>query len=255
MGPALPIPSILRIIFRPLLWSWSNLFLFNLHNQRHPQSIREDAVNKPWRPIPSGRITSVQTTRVMYCMYPVTSVIALGTGGLVPCLVETLLCIWYNELGGAANPFLKNALNGFGFACFLAGPFEVVTRRSIFTGDNKAAIWLLILAIAITSSSHLQDFRDTAGDKAMGRKTVPIVMGDLAARLQCSVALLVSTGVACCFWRVSCGQGVIAEISGLTIAANLLLHRNRSGDILSWRLFPLWMLGLILLPVLSAFRN
>ena len=62
MCPPLSFNRVPFASYKMLLWSWSNLFLFNLHNQRHPSSISEDALNKPWRPIPAGRITSAQAT-------------------------------------------------------------------------------------------------------------------------------------------------------------------------------------------------
>ncbi|KAI5927098.1 hypothetical protein F4810DRAFT_652301 [Camillea tinctor] len=252
MGEALAFTQILKASPSMALWSWSNLFLFNLHNQRHPHAISEDALNKPWRPLPSNRLTSQQATQVMYCMYPLVLGISLREGGLVPCLLEAVFCLWYNEWGGAADPFLKNLLNGFGFACFFAGPLEVATGRSVFSGEGKAAIWLAMIAIGITSSSHLQDFRDMEGDRAIGRKTVPLKIGDLNARLLCVLAIGLANSVACWFWPGVWMGSAIAWIAGIAIATNLFLDRSVNGDAFSWNLFPLWMLGLFLLPVLRG---
>ncbi|KAH7141993.1 hypothetical protein EDB81DRAFT_948249 [Dactylonectria macrodidyma] len=40
-----------------LYFTWHLTLCFNLGNQRQPQSVIEDGTNKPWRPIPAGRIT------------------------------------------------------------------------------------------------------------------------------------------------------------------------------------------------------
>lgn len=133
VGPPLSSSSILASSPAMILWSWSNLFLFNLHNQRHASAIAEDAVNKPWRPIPAGRLSSREATRAMYCMYPVAFAISWEIGGLLPCVLEAFLCLWYNEWGGASDPFLKNILNGLGFACFFAGPLEVATGHAVLS--------------------------------------------------------------------------------------------------------------------------
>ncbi|KAJ5737964.1 UbiA prenyltransferase family [Penicillium malachiteum] len=40
-----------------LIYNWSNSFIFALANQRLPESVEEDRLNKPRRPLPSGRMT------------------------------------------------------------------------------------------------------------------------------------------------------------------------------------------------------
>ncbi|KAI2465466.1 hypothetical protein F4781DRAFT_424797 [Annulohypoxylon bovei var. microspora] len=252
MGPALRFHQILRAAPSMILWSWSNLFLFNLHNQRHSKSIAEDSLNKPWRPLPTGRLTPKQATWVMYCMYPIVMAASLTTGGLVPCLLEAVSCLWYNELGGSSHPFLKNLLNGLGFACFFAGPFEVATEKSVLISDLKAVRWLAILGGAITTTSHLQDFRDVEGDRATGRRTMPLVIGDLPARVACALGIAVWNSVACWFWTVGWRESIVALTVGAAIIRRLLLDRSTGGDTFAWKLFPLWVIGLTLLPVLKV---
>ncbi|KAI0900753.1 hypothetical protein F4806DRAFT_449811 [Annulohypoxylon nitens] len=249
IGPALTFDQIIKTSPSMLVWSWSNLLLFNLHNQRHDSAIAEDSLNKPWRPLPSGRLTADQATKVMYLMYPVTLSITISCGGIVPCLIEMFCCLWYNEWGGATNPFLKNILNGLGFYSFYSGPLEIATGRSLFAGERKAAIWLAIVAIAITSSIHLQDFRDMEGDRAAGRKTLPLFIGDMNARLICVFAIIISNSVACWYWDSGWGDGILAWVAGLGIVGSLLLDRTTKGDIFSYKLFPVWILGLFLLPM------
>lgn len=244
MGPPLSIYQILQAAPAMLLWSFSNLLLFNLHNQRN--AVNEDALNKPWRPLPSGRLTPTQATRLTYCMYPVILLVSLSIGGLTPCLLEALFCLHYNEWGGAANPWLKNLLNGVGFTCFLAGPLEVVTGHSVCQG--KAAIWLSIIAAAITTVSHTQDFRDKEGDKVTGRRTVPLVFGDTNARVVAGLGLTLWPIIACWYWEAG-WMGAWALIAGAMTTANLFWNRSNAGDVLTWKMFPLWLLGLMVLPL------
>lgn len=254
MGPSSLGPTqLLAATPAMLLWSWSHLLLFNIHNQRHPASIAEDALNKPWRPLPAGRLTPHQANRLMYFVYALVLAVASTVGGEIPCLVELALCVWYNELGGATNPFLKNILNAFGLACFFAGPLEVATGHSVFNaaGDGKVAGWLLIIALAITTTSHIQDFRDIEGDKISHRRTIPILLGDGKARLVVAVGIPAWTAVACWFWGVGWKGSVPAWTAGAVTVGNLLRNRTREGDCLSWKLFPLWLLGLFVLPVCS----
>ena len=53
-----------------LLWTWLNTLVFVLANQRLPDAVTEDALNKPWRPIPAGRITMARTRRLLIVAVP-----------------------------------------------------------------------------------------------------------------------------------------------------------------------------------------
>lgn len=251
MGPALQTTDIILSTHRMLLWSLSNLLLFNLHNQRHPAAVLEDQQNKPWRPLPAGRISPEQTTRLMIAMYPVILLISYQWGGMVPCLLEAFSCLWYNEWGGAADPFVKNLLNGVGFACFFAGPLEVLTAESIFSGHGKAAMWLGILAACITTTVHTQDFRDVRGDRLAGRITVPLLIGDTAARLVVAVGVCGWTLAASWYWEAG-KQALVAVLTGGFMLCNLFWDRTTEGDAWTWKLWPAWIFGLFLVPVIPG---
>lgn len=251
LGPVLSTSQILTSIPAMLLWSWSNLFLFCLHNQRHPEAVAEDLLNKPWRPIPAGRLTSNQATRILYFMHPFCLFVASVFGGFWPYLILTMFHVWYNEFGGASNPILKNVHNGVGICCFFAGPLEVATKRSIFSGNGDAAAWLMILMGAIATISHTQDFRDMKGDKIAGRRTIPLVLGDLRARILVVLAVVLWTQVACIFWAAGWRDASFGYIAGVAMVTNLLLDRSKRGDIRSWRLFAVWLQSLVLVPYLK----
>ncbi|POS70194.1 UbiA prenyltransferase [Diaporthe helianthi] len=252
LGPPISIIGILKSSPAMLLWSWSNLLLFNLHNQRHASAVAEDSVNKPWRPMPAGRLSSREATLAMYFTYLVVLAISLEFGGLLPCVFEAFFCLWYNEWGGASDPYLKNILNGLGFACFFAGPLEVATGHSVLSGDQQTFQWLLLLAGAITTTAHAQDFRDMEGDSATNRKTVPLLIGDLNARLVLAGGVAGWTVLACWFWGVGLAEwrvGSVSWVAGTIVAGRFFRDRTRAGDRLSWKLFPAWLLGLFVLPM------
>lgn len=250
MGPNLSFAQILAAVPAMVLWSWSNLFLFNLHNQR--RGVDEDALNKPWRPLPAGRLTVQQATLVLYCMYPITLIIALTCGGLVPCLLEAVFCLWYNEWGGSDDPLLKNILNGLGIPCFLIGPLEVATGHTMFSGQGTSTAWLLIIGGAIAITSHVQDFRDVEGDRASGRITVPIAIGDTNARLLAALSVWGFTEISCWFWQAGWIGGAPAWIAAVALVANLFLSRGDDGDDRAWKkLWFFWMAGLFSMPLLS----
>jgi 4-hydroxybenzoate polyprenyltransferase len=67
-------PSIWALFCRALaviLFNWDNVFVFDLANQRLPESRLEDQLNNPWRPLPTGRISPETTRRWMLITIPV----------------------------------------------------------------------------------------------------------------------------------------------------------------------------------------
>ncbi|KAI0486178.1 UbiA prenyltransferase family-domain-containing protein [Xylaria cf. heliscus] len=252
MGQRISFTDILRSTPKSVLWSWSNLFLFQLQNQRDANAMAEDRANKPWRPIASGRITSGQATLLMHLTYPTVIVIAWTVGGLAPCIIQTAFSLWYNKYGGGANPVLKSLLTAIGLTVLVCGPLEITTQHAVFGGEGKMTAWLLIIVAALATTAHAQDFRDMEGDKAAGRRTIPLVIGDFHARMAVAIGLFIWTPTACYFWDAELRHGMVTYISAALVAGNLLRHRTRKGDVVSYRLYPCWMVGLFVLPYLKT---
>jgi hypothetical protein len=84
-----------------LSWNWCNLLVFNIANQRLPDSVIEDQINKPWRPMPSGRLSSDEARQLLLSVL----VLSLVTISLIGAFEDALWMIaltWiYNDLGGA----------------------------------------------------------------------------------------------------------------------------------------------------------
>jgi len=60
-----------------------------MDNQRQAESIEEDKFNKPWRPLPSGRMSAGQATKLMLVFYAIALAISAYMGGLSQCLTRT----------------------------------------------------------------------------------------------------------------------------------------------------------------------
>jgi 4-hydroxybenzoate polyprenyltransferase len=248
MGPAISLVQILRSFPAILLWSWSHLLFFNISNQQDAAAITEDRLNKPWRPLATGRVTPSQAAQTMQYMHPLILLLSIALGGLGPGLTIVTLTFLYNDGGGSANPWAKNLINGPAMVSFLAGPLEVATGHSVLE-SRIASVWLLLLVGAIATTCHMQDFRDVEGDRAAGRKTLPIAIGDAKARALAAVGITGWTVGACLFWGAG-GMGLsLAATAGTVLMGNMLWDRTRVGDRRTWKLFPFWMLGLYLLPL------
>lgn len=119
--------AVLYRLPRVLLWTWINLLAFTVNNQRSESAIIEDKLNKPWRPIPSGRLSADQARTLGTFAYLLSQVASLHIGGgLAQSSLLSVFGYIYNDLGGGDQGFVvRNALNSLGFASFASGALEV----------------------------------------------------------------------------------------------------------------------------------
>ncbi|KAH6646526.1 UbiA prenyltransferase family [Truncatella angustata] len=234
-----------------ILWSWGHLLVFNLHNQLRSRA--EDAINKPWRPIPRGRISEQQTVELLYFLYPLMVCMSACVGGLRVSVLELAACLWYNEFKGSADPLLKNLLNGIGITCFMAGPLELLLQDPATSNNGRLGQWIIILAGAIVMTVHVQDFRDMPGDGAAGRVTLPIAMGDTNARILAAVSAACFTYISCWLWEARMVDCSAALVTTMMLDISLFLHRSQRSDDFLWKkLWFVWILSLFLMPVLKV---
>ncbi|KIY69048.1 hypothetical protein CYLTODRAFT_442935 [Cylindrobasidium torrendii FP15055 ss-10] len=115
-------------------WVWFELLGFNTANQTAGASPDEDALNKPWRPVPAKRITL--------------------------------------ENAKTLRHFTKNAGTAFLYCFMEFGATLVADGTSTLTLNQTCGIVGSVIIICTTI--HAQDFCDVDGDKASGRSTFPI---------------------------------------------------------------------------------
>ncbi|CAG8974185.1 hypothetical protein HYALB_00007348 [Hymenoscyphus albidus] len=185
-----------------LIWSWTQLLTFNLQYQRNPKGIAEDAINKPWRPIPSGRISRYAASCLLYCAFP----------------AQKPPQRYWNRL------FLRRSRrDAYGNTSLLSTP--------------KALCWLILRGLTIFLTVHTQDFRDMKGDKAQSRRTIPLVFSEMPARYSVVVGALFCSCVAPLFWGLGAWGFLLPGTMGLVMVVNLLGNRTLEGDKLSWKLW------------------
>ena len=100
-------------------WVWLYLLQFCVSNQSI--SPDEDALNKPWRPIPSGRIT-VSDSRWLRWMLLFACLILSFHHNVIGPAVALTLGIWINNELRLDNHWLTRGIcNALGYASFNAG--------------------------------------------------------------------------------------------------------------------------------------
>lgn len=257
-NPSPDFSVILGRIPRVAFWCWINLLPFAIDNQRQPEAIKEDGENKPWRTMPSGRMSQTHAKRLMWCLYPVAIVASLKLGGLKQCLALIFLGWWYNDLGGADHDCLtRNFINACGFLSYASGATEVASRSALLGSPFKpiAWSWFLVIGAVVFTSVHTQDMSDQAGDGLRGRKSVPLTIGDHYARWSIAVAMAVWSVACPTFWQLGPGTYAMSTVTAAIVTFRTLTKRSVAADKLTFRIWNLWMVMLYLMPLFKSIKG
>lgn len=250
----------LRHIPWVFLFNWSNLLIFDLANQRLPASVQEDLLNKPWRPIPRGLITSDNVRQIMLVAIPVVFifnhyVLHVGT----ECALILILTWLYNDLGGGDQDWIsRNVIIATAFWQFNAGSAKVATAGDTAsqscTLSPIGTVWTTIVSAVILTTMHVQDLKDVAGDKVKGRRTAPLVLGDQSSRLTIAFPVIFWSFACTYYWQLgSLGLGPISL--GLAVSWRCVTLRGKSADRKTWELWALWTATLYAMPFAYSLRS
>ncbi|KAJ7769702.1 UbiA prenyltransferase family-domain-containing protein [Mycena maculata] len=160
-----------RSLMRSLVYFLLYIYAFDIANQIN--GIAEDRINKPDRPLSSGRV-SLQGA---YVRWYVTTAIHLVLGaawGVLPWTVLWVFITLYTSFyGGDKHWTTKNLLfMSVGSLCLLQASWGIVAPITA-----REWRWALLLSGVFGIVASVQDMRDVEGDKIVGRRTLPIVLG------------------------------------------------------------------------------
>ena len=233
-----------------ILWNWLNVFIFDVANQRLPNSILEDSVNKPWRALPSSRISPSSARRLLLFSIPVVFFMTLYLGGVEETVLMMVLTWMYNDLEGAdENYIVRNLINCAGFMCYSSGATIVAAGYGQYTLSSRAYKWIGIVGGIIFSTLQMQDMADVEGDKARGRRTLPIVHGDGIARWSIAIPVITWSIVCPWFWELGKLGWAASLMAGGLLAVRVLLLRSIGADKVTWKVWCLWTIVLYVLPL------
>ena len=187
---------------------------------------KEDKINHPWRPFPSGRVSESQAPAIRWA----TVALCVSLSSMYdPELVHTTLCLVavtfaHDELGGGNTVAGKDLFTVAAHVCFEVGATTIIgtsCRHYIYVQkqpgffalasqaliDNTGVMdFISVTAIIITgtlvfTSVHVQDFPDVEGDKTVGRMTFPIYAPELSRFLTLFITTAWSVFLSW-FWKV-----------------------------------------------------
>lgn len=237
-----------------VFWLWINLLIEDISNQRLPDAIAEDTINKPWRPIPSGRLSGEEAQEILRTLIPVSLCISVVLQSFEPSVTFMTLVWLYNDLGcGDTGPVQRNILNAVAFACFGWGAITTLLGSRDVGSNTVLICWIAVTAAIVMTTIHAQDFPDVVGDKVRGRKTIPLLLSEAWARGSLAGLILFWSIVCLRFWNVKSTLAWMAVLGiGVTISLKTTLDRTRSSDKLVWKLWCYWITSVYLLPLLST---
>ncbi|OOF98455.1 hypothetical protein ASPCADRAFT_205674 [Aspergillus carbonarius ITEM 5010] len=167
------------------LYGFLYLYTFVVSNQI--TGVSEDKINKPDRPIASGA-ESLRAAKIRYwvltAMY-----LALGhaLGVSEWALLWIVTTIAHNPLGFSNFGPTKDLCMGLGCIAQLKAAWAIGGSP-----PDMGWEWIKVITLYMLWPIPLQDLRDVPGDLAAGRRTTPILLGDLPARLYISAGIIVS---------------------------------------------------------------
>ncbi|KAG7425472.1 putative sucrose utilization protein SUC1 [Fusarium oxysporum f. sp. raphani] len=231
-----------------LYFTWHLTLCFNLGNQRQPQSVIEDGVNKPWRPIPAGRISPELTHK--WQLVSIVSLLALcyTTLGAWQETAFYLFCTWlYNERAWGDKSWWQRALmNACGITTNRVATLRVAVTaiqansHENFEFTNKGLGWFLMCASLVFTTIQVQDLRDQEGDKLIDRQTFPLILGDAPTRWITAVAVMIWSLVCPLYWGLGVVGCAVPILTGAIVSAHMLICRSREQDQTSFRLVAAW---------------
>jgi len=260
-GSTLDLPDqscspILGRSFAVFIWLWFVILQFCVQNQRSPGSVAEDTINKPWRPIPSGRMTSEQANKLLSWINIAAGLLSYYLDVLPIFMVYMCLITAYNDLGGGnKSGIVRNLFCGAGFSCYFGGALSIALGPHSMS--SAAWQWTFLVTFGVlTTTIQTQEFRDEVGDKARGRRTLVTELG--RERAFWTVFATVA------FWSVYTPLGFFKDgwmtallpvlFGGalLVTAAQAYRRGDHMLDRKLYKIWCVWMFGFCPLPLLAA---
>lgn len=230
-----------------ILFNWCFTLVFDLSNQHGRESIEEDKLNKPWRPIPTGRATSDEARRAILVVAPVALALSyyleVWTQGTVILILNWL----YNDVKGG-DELVRDPIISIAFSMFNSVSIQITAGREL---SELGVVWTGMRSSVILTTMQVQDLKDQAGDKIRGRRTLPLFAGDRVSRM--SIAVLVAFWTWACgyFWNLSLCSYHIPGLLALVVILRVIPRRTAEEDARTWKWWCFWTVSLYFFPILS----
>lgn len=151
----------------------------NAYNQ--VTDLEVDRINRPKRPIPSGKLTGKEALRFAYLGYAIGLIVAFFIS--IPFFIITALCLMITTLYSTPPVQLKKRflISNMTIA-FCQSWLFVLAGWVVYSFSNplEPTLWFIgmILFIFLIGACGTKDFTEVEGDKRYGMKTLPVLYGN-----------------------------------------------------------------------------
>ncbi|KAH7921940.1 hypothetical protein BV22DRAFT_1175647 [Leucogyrophana mollusca] len=244
-------PSGLGNLAHTVTWIWFHLLQANVSNQTF--SKHEDLVNKPWRPLPSGRISIEDSRKLRWYLLAICLGLSsyFGRWVVVSSAALSVVELVHDDLGLSYHPVYKNLCNVGGYLTFELGATLILSSGSSL--DKVTFIALFISGLVIFTTIHVQDFGDADGDRLSGRRTLPIVAPE-GSRTFILAALPLWSLVLSTIWDLGPLSSMVFVLMGAFVGVQCFRFRDARHDQISYVLYNIWLLVAHTLPMNARFR-
>jgi 4-hydroxybenzoate polyprenyltransferase len=215
----------------------------------------EDALNKPYRPIPAGLATPAGLARRYWSALVIFTLIGWILGAWLWVLLwDATVFLTYRWGSPRYYLYWKVVFNVSGSSMPIAYGWQVVAPI-----DGTGWTWIGFVTVYFTLALIYEDVRDMEGDRIVGRRTLALVIGPtfvrywfaaLMALLPFVFYVVLARPSGAADWKGLTSAAVIGALSW-TCAARALLRRERHADRITYQLFyVVWALTLATAPLL-----
>ncbi|MDD4082014.1 MAG: UbiA family prenyltransferase [Sphaerochaetaceae bacterium] len=219
----------LSIVF-PFIVYLLVLFGFNVLNQVF--DVKIDVITKPFRPIPSKKVTIQEATIFSVFLFGVSLILAFFTNLLLPWVLFAVSTLLYSH----PKIFLRKYLIAtpiFGLFFYVVCPFLFV---STYFNLKINYLFLAFFALIIACVSFLKDIEDLKAEKKFGIKSIPSILGEYSS-IQASffslLGIVLIFGIVLSISNVFFIWATIISLLIVFLAGTFVLFRQYFGKVLS----------------------
>ncbi|KAL1742857.1 UbiA prenyltransferase family-domain-containing protein [Schizophyllum fasciatum] len=240
------IPTV-SAFFGGLLWLALHLLAFDIIG------LDEDRLSKPHRPIAAGRI-SLHAAQLLHLLFSAASLALSARHGLLPHSAVYLACAAaYNDGHLARFWASKSAMIGIGLGICCWGTVVCFNQDGPLAPASISA--LVIVALLLATTVHAQDFRDVAGDAAIGRTTLPMILPPSLARSTLAALLAAWSTVLVQFWALPAAiAGLLYALAGVTALLFVRGGTEKADHDACWW-YNMWFTACLSLPVFQRLQQ
>ncbi|KAK0184457.1 UbiA prenyltransferase family [Armillaria mellea] len=221
-----------------IFWVWIHLLQFCVSNQ--VSGIGEDAVNKPWRPLPASRITSEDAYRLRWILLPLCVGLSISQGVSRVGIILSL-GIWINnDLGFDRHWFTRNLCSALGYWAFNHGATSILCAGNRCEIGRHVLVAEMFSSLIVLTTIQAQDFQDIEGDRVLEHHTLPILLPTVSRNAM--LLLLIA-------WSISLGQMAqlqglryaLFTFSGIAVGYRFVAYRTARQDHKSYVYYNVWL--------------